>query len=510
MSALFKQTRLILRNDLRLLWRDFRASKFKIASSKTLLIALIVLLNAVSILAIAVLKPAPSLSLEAGLWAFFVFLMLGASMNHAIALFFERADFDLLLPSPISTRAILLARLAAMSVSAFIGVALFLVPLLNGAIAGISVKYFAGYGVWAMLAIIAASLGIWLTLAMVRVLGARRARIWVQIFAAVLGASIYLAFQLQNHLSSAGRFAFWGKLQSVAAVSGFTHVARAARGDIPDLLMLAVIAAFVAVVTARQLARTFLTGIQESSVKISRPLRPDRKTYRLSGGLFRATFFKDLRLILRDPLLLSQTLPSFMYIIPAFFGMRNLGGLTLLSPIAVVVAVQFSSLLSDAAAAGEECLDLIRASPSAETRLRLAKMAAGMALPVAASLALCLVIAGFGRPWQALLTFFTAVITASGCSWLSVTRVSPTPRKDLLSRQRRRTSIGRNILIGMLLIAASGGISLIAHGSLWFIGVALLGATYLGVIACFTFVSIEEIDTSKIPQSWTPRDATTS
>jgi ABC-2 type transport system permease protein len=510
MSVLLKQTRLILRNDLRLLWREIRSGKLKIATSAALLSLILLALHGISILGFLQLNKTPPLALEAGLWAFFGFLMLGAAMNQAIGLFFERADFDLLLSSPVTTRAVLLARIAVMSVGAFIGAALLLMPLLDGIIIGFSPAYIFGYIVWGLLSIIAACAGVWLTLAVVRLLGARRARIWVQVLAAVLGASVYIAFQTQRFLPSADRAAVLDALRTATGWLGFTHLARAGRGELTELLVLVGIVGLLAFFTARQLARTFLTGLQESGVKPTRMPRAGGKNYRFSNSLVRATFFKDLRLIVRDPLLLSQILPSFMYILPAFLGFRQFGGITVLAPIAVVLAVQFSTLLSDAAVAGEECLDLIRASPSPETRLRLAKMAAGMALPLAASFIVCIVIAGFGHLWLALLTFMTGAVTASGCAWLSVTRVSPTARKDLLSRNRRRMSMGRSVLVGALLIGACGGVSLVAHGALWFIGIPMLGATALGVIACFTFIRIEEIEDERPPASWHYPSATTS
>jgi ABC-2 type transport system permease protein len=510
MSTLLRQTGCILRNDLRLLWRDVRSGKMRIMGNAFLLTLLLLGAHILSVFLFLRLKHTPPLGLEAGLWAFFGFLMLGAAMNQAISLFFERADFDLLLTAPITTRAVLLARITVLSVSAFLGAALLLMPLLDGIIIGFSLKYLSGYVVWSLLAVIAASAGVWLTLLLVRLLGARRARIWVQVLAAVLGASVYLGFQLQNHIPDQQKATFLATLHSAVEWLGFTHLARGGRSEFTALLLLAAVAGGIAFLTARQLARTFLAGMQESSASPTRRSRTGGKSYRFQGGLARATFLKDLRLILRDPLLLSQILPSSMYILPVFLGMKKLGGVALLAPVAIVIAVQFSNLLSEAAAAGEECLDLIRASPSAEIRLRLAKMAAGMALPLAASLLVCLVIAGFGRPWLALLTFITGATTAAGASWLTVARVSPTPRKDLMSRGRKRTSIGRSIAIGALLIGACIGISLIAQGSLWLLGLVALGLTALGVIACFTLVSVEEIDPETAASSWQSPPATTS
>jgi ABC-2 type transport system permease protein len=510
MRTLLSQTRCILRNDLRLLWRDLRSGKTRILGNALLIGLVLLVFHIISVLFFSHLRQTPPLALEAGIWAFFGFLMLGAAMNQAISLFFERADFDLLLSAPIAPRAVLLARITVLSVSALLGAALMLLPLLDGIILGFSANYLGGYAAWALLAVIAASMGVWLTLLLVRLLGARRARIWVQVLAAVLGSSVYLGFQLEHFIGREQKIAFLDNLLTALDWSGFTLLARGGRGEFLPLLLLVAVAGGIALITARQLARTFLTGMQESSTRPTTRARDDGKSYRLKGGLARATFLKDLRLILRDPLLLSQILPSFMYILPVFIGMKKLGGIAVLAPVAVVLAVQFSTLLSEAAAAGEECLDLIRASPSPEIRLRLAKMAAGMALPLAASLLVCLVIGGFGRPWLALITFFTGLGTAAGASWLTVARISPTARKDLMSRGRKRTSLARNIAIGALLIGACTGVALIAQGAFWLLGLLALGITALGVIACFTFVKIEEIDPETAASSWPSPSATAS
>jgi ABC-2 type transport system permease protein len=510
MSPLLRQTRCILRNDLRLLWRDLRTGKMRLMGSALLIGAVLLILHVISVLVFSQIDRTPPLAIEAGVWAFFAFLMLGASMNQAISLFFERADFDLLLSAPVSTRAVLLARLTGLAVSACLGAALLLMPLLDGIILGYSANYVAGYVVWGLLAVIAACAGVWFTLGLVRLLGARRARVWVQVIGAVLGASVYLGFQLQQHAEPGRKAAFLAAARTVIDATGFTDLARGGRGEFFPLLLLFVLSSAAAWLTARLLARTFLTGMQESGARPSIRRRTDGVRYRLKSGLARATFLKDLRLIVRDPLLLSQVLPSLMYILPVFFGIRKLGGVALLAPVAIVLAVQFSTILSEVAAAGEECLDLIRASPSPEIRLRLAKMAAGMALPLGASLLVCVALAGFGRPWLALLTFATGLTTAAGASWLTVARVSPTPRKDLMSRGRKRTSLGRSVAIGALIIGACTGISLIAQGSLWLLGLLALGITALGVIACFTLVGIEEIDAESAAPPWTHPPATAS
>jgi ABC-2 type transport system permease protein len=501
------QARLILRNDLRLLWRERSRGKRKAASR--ILLAAVILAggHAVTIL---IFSHSPSLPLggEAAAWALFGFMMLGMSMNTVIRMFFERADFDLLLASPLQPRAILLARLSSLTVAAFLSVALFLLPLLDGVIIGISPRYFSGYAVWLMLAAAVASVGTWLTLSLVRLLGPARARTWVQVLAAVLGTAVYLSFQLQNYLPMEDRLTYVRTLQSVVDSSGLTLIARAGRGSALDLCTLAAATAVLLAITTRQLARTFLHGLQESNVRPSSKQRS--APYTFVGGLARATFRKDFRLIVRDPMLLTHVLPSAMYIAPAFLAFRKFGGATMLAPVAVVVATQFSTLLTEVAAAGEECLDLIRMSPSPEVRLRLAKMGAAMTLPLALALLISVGVGALSHWIGGVATFLAAAGTAAGASWLHVARIEPTARKDLLGRRRRRGSFGRDMAIGLLMTASCAGVALVVGATFWWLGLGFLGLSALGITACFVLVDTVETDVEKNSLACPPPPATTS
>ena len=141
-----------------------------------------------------------------------------------------------------------------------------------------------------------------------------------------------------------------------------TTIPHAARGQPLDLLWLAAVSIGSVVITTRQLARTFVSGVQEIG---SQPTKKAATTlkYRFAENLHYVTFLKDVRLILRDPLLLSQILPSTIYIVPAIFSLKRQGGLPMLAPVAVIVASQFSSLLTAVAASGEEGMDLIPRVP---------------------------------------------------------------------------------------------------------------------------------------------------
>lgn len=496
MNSLAAQTWLILRNDLRLLWRDLLTGKMRMFSSFAFIGFLFVLLNAVSILVFVLLHRSPPLVAETIAWSFFAFVMLGAAMNHAISVLFERADFDLLLSSPVSPRAILLARLSAMTVGAALSAAMFVVPLLNGATIGASAHYLWGYLVWWLLAATVASAGVWGTLLLVRWLGPRRARTWAQVIAAVLGATLYLGFQSQNLMPREMRGVFAAKMMLIFGHPALTIVARAGRGEWPALLTLTALAGAFALLTTRLLARLFVTGIQEAGGIKPQTRRHGR--YRFVERLDHATFRKDVRLILRDPLLLSKLLPSVLYIAPLIFSIGrfgNAGAPGFLAPFCVLLATTLAAQLTGIAASGEEGWDLIRLSPASTTRLRLAKITVGLALPVSLCGVVAIAIALLGRPGLALMALVTAIVCASAVSWFEVAVIRPTPRKDLIQRggRVRPNSPLRIIASVLFLLAGAGGMGLAAHGQ-WLLAIGALGVVAITALMCFTLVEMEDIE----------------
>jgi ABC-2 type transport system permease protein len=420
--------------------------------------------------------------------------MLGAAMNHAISVLFERADFDLLLASPVSPRAILLARLAAMTAGAALSVALFLLPLIHGAMLAMSWSFATGYIVWLLLACAVASAGVWFTLLLVKWLGPRRARVWAQVVAALLGASVYLVFQGQNFLPIDQRERVVSRLAHFLEQPQVAFVARAAQGEVLPLLALLGLTGVCALLTTRLLARMFVGGVQEAG-GIATTRRASTRRYRFTPNIKVATFWKDVRLIVRDPLLLAQVLPSALYLLPALFGFAQVGGIGLLAPLALMITTQFSISLTAVSASGEECWDLIRMSPTPERDLRRAKLAAGMALPLVIGAAMCVVLAFLGRPGLAALTLIFSPVCAAGCSSLQVARIKPTPRRDVLKRGGGAAGEGnlvRGFVCAGIMLIGAAGLGFTATG-MWLVGAGLLALMTLASVVCFTSVKTEDV-----------------
>src|SRR5476651_1121589 len=223
-----------------------------------------VLFHLVTIVACVMLGSPPPLQVEGVIWWFFAFVMLGTAMNAAIGSLYERADFDLLLASPVSTQAVLFARLGSIAAVAFLSVGIFVLALLDPALFFFSPRYLAGFVVWVLLAIVAAAVGTSFTLGLVHLLGARRARTVSQVIAALLGTSVYLASQLPNmliHTAGAGfLMRFYARIGRFPA---FLFPAHAGRGEAGALAALALVAVAALGLTVRLLTRTFVSGLQD-------------------------------------------------------------------------------------------------------------------------------------------------------------------------------------------------------------------------------------------------------
>lgn len=496
MNSITAQTFLLLRNDFRLIARGFLSSKRSMLFTVVLMGVILVVLHGATIALFSYTSFHPSLEAQATTWAIFIFMMLGAAMANAIRLLFDHNDLDLLFASPIAPRAVLLSRILTLFLSSLLSTAVPMLPLINGAAIGLSGRYFAAYPTWIFLALISASVGTTLALGLVRLMGPRKARTWVQIFGAVVGAAVYLAFQSSRFIAAGEPNWILDTGKSLLASAPGRAVARAGGGSGLDLLILAGIALICTGFSARLLARIFLTGVQESVAR-SKRRKTRLRRHRVQSGVFRATLLKELRLIRRDPLLLSQILPSVMYVLPVLFGFRAMGGFALLAPLSVIVAVQFSNLLVSVAVDGEEGLDLIRSSPLPELRLRTAKITAAMAIPLSLALVLCILVAVTGRPGLSLITLVLATATAAACGWLRSAEIKPSPRSDVLKRRSGGIS-ARSIASAVLMFLATGTVGVFAADTIPLLGLLLIGVTGLGILACFVFVSPKEF--SNLPE----------
>jgi ABC-2 type transport system permease protein len=380
----------LLRHELRLAWRGFGGKTFRRVLALAAFLWLVYHVALGLIVATAGWGTlGPVMFVIAGLSAwFFCSLILSNAISLSVAALFERGDLDLLLASPIAPRNVFIVRALGIAISVVALYALLLVPLGNVGLFSGEAELLAIYPALLAAGLLAAALGLALAVALVRLLGARRARVVAQIAGALVGAAAFLASQFGRLIAPERTSAWLLALPRATAKGGW--LARDSLLWLPLNAMLgrplalalfcgAGIGAFGVVVVA--LERHFLASTQEPVT--SRVARgAEHKPARFRAGLWRNVMVKEWKLIGRDPQVIARTLLQGLYLLPlAFLWMRKDAPQATLAPAAVLLAATLASGLVWLTVAAEDAPDLLASAPVAPHLLRRAKLLAAL-LPV--------------------------------------------------------------------------------------------------------------------------------
>jgi ABC-2 type transport system permease protein len=406
--------------------------------------------------------------------------MLSNALKACTLALFERGDLDLLLSSPLPSRSIFSVRLLGVAASS---AALFLflfTPFAHVALVLGRPGWLAIYPTVAALALVIACAAMLLTLALVRLFGARRTRVLAQVLAAVAGALLFLLSQSLNFIfrgddralaQSARHLIEHGIL---APDSPLWLPGRAALGEVVPLLVLVVLAAAACLLTIARTHRFFVKGLQQAAgIGHAAPPAGGSVRFRFRRSLFDTVVIKEWRLIARDPHLISQVLLQVVYLVPLLFlilrdssvsGPAIAAGLTLLCS-------SLTGALAWIVISAEDAPDLLLSSPAAMRTIRLAKLAAATMLPllVVALPLLWMIVHG---PLAGLMIAFTVTgaVLSAGLVVLWVGR--PAPRSNFKARGKE------NFLCSMLELAVT-----LSWGGLAWTMVSLLGAAADWMIA---------------------------
>jgi ABC-2 type transport system permease protein len=328
--------------------------------------------------------------LLAGAITWFVLLLaVATSFGLAVVALFERGDLDLLLSSPIAPRTVFAVRGLGVAVQAIAMVAVFWLPFANGAILHGYWRFAASYPAIVSLALGATAVAFAATLALARAFGVRRAKVIAQILGAVAGAIMFLASQASGLLPDDARHALaeWFRGDAAQKWLGESSVlwtpTRAVFGDPVALVAtLAVgVGAFFAVVLLCE--RLFLESTREAegarpvSGGAARSGRPFR------SGLGSIVVLKELRLLRRDPKLISQSLLQVLYLIPlVLIGLRHGTLQDMLAPVVILIVATLAGNLAWMTVSGEEAPDLLGSAPVPKQALLWLKVAAAIAPPL--------------------------------------------------------------------------------------------------------------------------------
>lgn len=481
----------LLRHELRLAWRGMGGKGIALTLilggvlSAALHVAVYFLLRGIPA---GVAPPWASYVLGGAAWLAFS-LMLSQAIAQSVSALFVRGDLDLLLASPLPTRTVFLVRGLGIALSV-IGVYLFLLaPVAHMGVFTGHAQLLAIYPALAALALGATALGLALTLGLVRLLGARRARTVAQVFGALVGALMFLASQVNGFLGRAtrerwaSRIAEWAQDGGpLAPDSPLWFPGRALLGEALPLLALVLVGggAFWFVVGLAH--RRFLSGTQETVTgSARRGAAAAGKPSRFRAGLARNVLAKEWRLIVRDPQLITQTLLQLLYLAPlVLLMMRGEGkGLALLAPGAVWLAASLAGNLAWITMAAEDAPDLLGSSPNDARRLQWLKLLAAV-LPVWLLLSPLAMVLLASSPWQAAAFVFGLVGGTVSLGLAQIWYPRQGKREDL--KHRGKQNIGMNLLELLISLAWAGTTYCLLARPLWAPGPLLLALLGLAAV----------------------------
>ncbi len=458
-----------MRHEFRLYWRGMS----KAVGSKIPVLLLLILLHLIAIPMALALKRTPSLPARAaalGLTiggAFVLLLMISRSLITAVQALYARGDMDLLLSSPVSPRAIIAVRASFIAASVTMEFGLLIWPFANVFVLFGLLGWLRAYVLLPALGMLATSISLVLALTLFHVFGARRTRVIAQITSALFAAGFMILLQLPNIMRSRGRNAAAATSAFTAGLpsgdSAFLTPALTVLGGSASTLAIAVACAAIFGLTLRLLGGAFIrASTAAASISVGRRARNPSDTLRFHANTRLILILKELRLIARDPWLLTQLLQQSIFLLPLGAVMWRQRGVGL--PLAWGAVILLASFLASALAwitvSAEDVPELVAAAPIPAEQIRRVKLQAAL-LPILPVILLPVLVLWRSHLWFGFAVSLCALGSAVSCALLNVHSPLPGKRRDF--RMRNKGNPGRGF-IELLII---GGWVLVCTVMVW-------------------------------------------
>lgn len=424
--------------------------------------------------------------------AFITSVMVSQSILRAVDAIYTRNDLDLLLSSPLPPWTVLIVRSAAIAIGALplyagilvppvLSLAIFNSPLWLSAIVGLIALAFASTG-----------LALLVVTGLFRLIGPKRTRMMAQILSALTGAAVFLSFQYMN-LSQ--RRSPGGGGSGNAVTQWFSHLhidpyawwlapARAMTGDVLAFLGFFLVCAAIFPLGVYVFSKRFVADAAAASAMGPSRRKLDTRTRAIRSGLIASIVRKELRLLIRDPVLLSQIGLQLVYLLPLAFVLiiPMGGGLARFQPEAIpsvltLLASALSGSLIWLCVSAEDSPDLIASAPVEARIVDRAKQIAAvgsvwalLAIP-AAALAKASPAAGL---WAVGGIFAASISSALIGSWRRV----PGSRRNFMRRR------------GSGSLSSSLGQTLVALGCSFTVGLGAYGLPWLAILPGILSLSV--------------------
>ncbi|WP_409049842.1 hypothetical protein, partial [Sandarakinorhabdus sp.] len=240
-----------------------------------------------------------------------VLVMLSSAFAHVLRALRDRGELELLLSAPVPPSRVLAARALGIASVVALPFLILVTPFCVVAALTGHPGWLGGMAVVLIMAAIATSAAFLLADGLERLLGPARARVFAQVAGVMLGASVFALGQAPNFAPDW----FSAQMDALRAVppSPFDWPGRAILGAPLPLLALAALGVLLSVLAARVAAR----GLIHAPV-IAAPGKAQqrRAAHSFRAGVPRALVTKELRLIARDPELISQIGQQMVFLVP--------------------------------------------------------------------------------------------------------------------------------------------------------------------------------------------------
>lgn len=419
-------------------------------------------------------------------------VMLAGAILAAVDVIYTRNDLDLLLSSPVSPWRVLTVRSAAIAIGALplyagllgpplLWLAIFSSPLWLGSIIFLVTLAFA-----------ATAIALIIVAILFRLIGPKSTRILAQIFSALAGAGVFLAFQYFNISGRADReqsqeeIAAWIASLNLDPGAWWLLPSRAFTADIPSILIWIVLVVVLFPLAVFLFSRSFVEDAAAASGMGRRKRVADVRVANLRGGVMPSVIRKEFRLLRRDPLLLSQIGMQLLYLLPVGFILLRPGGSFAITeqafvPVLALLSSTLAASLVWITVSAEDAPDLIASAPVSPAMVDRAKVLAAIA-PVLLLMAIPLAALLWRDPISGLWALLGVCAASTASAHIGLWRRVPGSRRDFVKR-RQKGSMMAGLGQAFVAFGISGAVALGAYGLPWLALIpALIAAAILGVL----------------------------
>ena len=439
-----------MRHEFRLYWRGIG----KDVASKVSVLLLVIFLHVIAIpvaLMVRRVPPLPQRAVALGLTigaALVLLLMISRGLITAIQALYARGDMDLLLSSPISPRTIIAVRATFIAASVTLEFAVLIWPFAD-------VFVLFGYLAWAKayvllpaLGLLATTISLLLALLLFYIFGARRTRVIAQVASALIAVGFMVLLQLPNMMRPAGRGhpTGLGTLMASSELRDSALLAPAVAFQGSAFFTLALAAACVGLFAAavRLLGGTFIrASTAAASISVDRRARRPSRALRFHGNSRLIFILKELRLIARDPWLLTQLFQQTIFVLPlgVVLWRESRTGLPIVWGLVIPLAGFTASALAWLTVSAEDVPELMAAAPISPDQMLRVKLEAAL-LPILPLILLPVIALSRSHGWLGFAVTICSLGSALTCALLNVRHVATSKRRDFRMRNKGRPGRG--------------------------------------------------------------------